>query len=511
MPKPTPKPALLLLALLPLLSCTGEPEPDVAMFEVGAVEGYVLVAGQGQVMTIVADRIETGSHYGYGDRVYAETESDSTGWYRMELPTGRYTLGTRNSALGATGDSRADTVRVEPSVIHHDLRRGQARVRVRVPPEWESRFCYLQLENGTNFDGRDSDLVQDGWAEFTIQALEPGSYVMSFSGTYSEARLYLPGSLEAAAADTLVVGLESAAVYEADFTDTYATVDGRVTGSWQVEPALWMRVTAYVSESRAVSSVFCSADGRFVLVLPFPLDVRLRFDCESTSRWHGGDSFETAAAFALQAGDRLTGVEAVEGGLEIWLEGPGDLVVRSTRIRIRDEAGNILTSEETWQNPIRIGNLEPGRVLLQLDGICDDQAWAGQWYDGAASSADATPIDVAAGERRRLDVSLAPGGRIVGTVLEAGGAEPGSVQVALCDELGEPWCTWPSYAGDGAFDFSGLADGDYYLHAELGGGAVWWYPGSYDFGGAAAVAIVDHGAVMGLSWTLPAPAGGSRP
>ncbi|MDO9172794.1 MAG: hypothetical protein Q7W29_13285, partial [bacterium] len=494
-----------------LVSCTGEPEPDVALFEVGAVEGYVLVAGQGQVMTIAADRIAIGTHNSYDDRIHVETQSDSTGWYRLELPTGRYTLDTRYSDLGSTGDSRADTVQIEPSVLYHELRRGQVRVRVRVPPEWEARSCYLGLKNDTIYDGGDRDYVEDGWVEFEIQAVEPGSYVLSFSGSYSNDPIYLPGSLEAATADTLVVGLESTAVYEADFTNTYATISGRVTGSRQVEPALSMSVTAFVSESRAVSSVLCDDDGRFVLVLPFPLDVRLRFDCNSTDRWHGGDSFAAAAVFALQAGDRLTGVDAVEGGLEVWLEGPGDLVRRSTRIRIRDEAGNILMSKVTWQNPIRIGNLEPGRVLLQLDGICDGQTWAGQWYDGAASSADATPIDVAAGVRRRLDVSLVPGGRIAGAVLEAGGADPGSVQVALCDEQGEPWCSWPSYAGDGAFAFSGLADGDYYLYAELGGDVVWWYPGSYGFGGAAAVTIVDHGAVTGLSWTLPALAGGSRP
>ncbi|MDO9171259.1 MAG: hypothetical protein Q7W29_05440, partial [bacterium] len=253
MPKLNQKSALLLLALLPLVSCTGEPEPDVALFEVGAVEGYVLVAGQGQVMTIAADRIASGTHDGYDDRIHAETQSDSTGWYRLELPTGRYTLDTRYSELGSTGDSRADTVQIEPSVLYHELRRGLVRVRVRVPPEWETRSCYLDLENDTSYDGWDRDLVEDGWAEFEIQAVEPGSYVMSFSGSNSNARFYLPGSLEAATADSLVVGLVSAAVYEADFTDTYATVAGRVTGSWQVAPALSMSVTAFVSESRAVS------------------------------------------------------------------------------------------------------------------------------------------------------------------------------------------------------------------------------------------------------------------
>ncbi len=513
MPNPTAKSALLLLALLALLalgSCTGEPEPDVALFEVGAVEGYVLVAGQGQAMDVTA-RLFMSDPYGWSDWIQARTQSDSTGWYRLELPTGRYLLDTQNSATGSTGDSRADTVQIDPSVLRHDLRRGLARVRVRVPPELEARYCYLDLENDTSYDARDSDRVEDGWAEFEIQALEPGSYVMQLFGPEIGDGIYLPGTLEAAAADTLVVGLEAAAVYEMDFTDTCATISGRVTGSWQVAPALSMRVAAFSSAAREVADADCDAEGRYVIVQLFPLDVRLRFSCNGTNRWYGGDSFETAAPFALQAGDRLTGVDAVEGGLEIWLDGPGDLAQRQVTVSLADSAGNLLMSTITWRNPVRIGNLEPGRYLLRLDGVCNRQSWAGQWFDGAASPADATPVDVVAGERRRLDVALAPGGSISGMAQGAGGADPGSLWVALCDDRGVPWCQSRSYADDGAFAFAGLADGDYYLNLELDGGVLWWYPGSYDFGGAVALGIVDHSAVTGLTWTLPAPAGGSLP
>jgi hypothetical protein len=96
-------------------------------------------------------------------------------------------------------------------------------------------------------------------------------------------------------------------------------------------------------------------------------------------------------------------------------------------------------------------------------------------------------------------------------MLAADGGDPGSVQVVLCDERGEPWCSWASYTVDDAFAFDGLADGDYNLRIELSGDDLWWYPGSYGFDGAAAVTIVDHGAVTGLTWTLPAPAKGGRP
>ncbi|MBK7703864.1 MAG: hypothetical protein IPI34_13745 [bacterium] len=269
-------------------------------------------------------------------------------------------------------------------------------------------------------------------------------------------------------------------------------------------------MAAHATESLEVAADICDGEGRFQLIQLAPLDVRLRFSCNGLSRWHGGVSFGTAEQFALQAGDRITGVDVVESGIEIRLDGPGDLEQREVRIRICDETGSVLASTESTHNPILIGNLLPGRILLQLDGVCNEQTWAGQWFDGAVSPAGATPIDLVAGERRRIDVVLAPGGLIAGVVLQAGGSAPASVHVAVCSDSGAPLCSWPSYSYDGEFLFNGLADGDYLLKVDLGGGGAWWYPGTYEIDHAAAIGIVDHGAVTGLSWTLPASTAGAR-
>lgn len=508
----TAAPWLALLPLLPLLlvSCTGEIGPDAALREVGAVEGYALVAGRGESLKIVASLLTAGNYYDYTDEVMAETWSDSTGWYRLEVPAGRYILDTRSTAGGSTIRSKPDTVQVTPHVLRHDLRRGLARVRVRVPPAWEGRSCSLRLETATRYDCNGYDRVEDGWADFEYRAVEPGPYLLEFSGP-NGGDFFLPGSLTETGADTLTVGLETAVSYEGDFTETYATISGRVTGSWQLAPVQSLSVAAYTTESRQVSFDDCGPDGSFEIVLAIPQDVRLLFYCGGASRWHGGLTFATATNFALQAGDRITGIDVVEGGLEIWLDGPGVMTHHDVDLEVCDEAGNVLMSQSAWHNPIRIGNLLPGRVLLRLDGICERQTWAGQWFDGAASPADATPIEVVAGERRRLDVSLTPGGSIAGAVREADGASPGPVQVTVCDDRGEPLCEQWSYFSGGIFSFVGLADGDYFLKALTDEGSPWWYPGANAFEGAVAVGIVGHAAVTGLSWTLPPDAGGGRP
>ncbi|NTV03997.1 hypothetical protein HGA89_03635 [bacterium] len=501
--------ALLLPPLL-LVSCTGETGPDAALHEVGAVEGYALVAGRGEPVVILASLLTAGNYYDYTDAVVAETWSDSTGWYRLEVPAGRYILDTRGTAGGSTIRSRPDTVQVTPHVLRHDLRRGLARVRVRVPPAWEGRSCSLRLETDTRYDCSDGDRVEDGWADFEYHAVEPGSYLMEFSSPHGE-EFFLPGSMTAAGADTLIVGLEAASSYEGDFTQTYATITGRVTGSWQLAPVQSLSVYAYATDSQQVSYDYCDPDGSFQIVLAIPQDVRLLFYCGGASRWHGGLTFATATNYALQAGDRITGIDVVEGGLEIWLDGPGVMAHHDVDLEVCDEAGNVLVSLDAWHSPIRIGNLLPGRVLLRLDGVCERQTWAGQWFDGAASPADATPIEVVAGERRRLDVTLTPGGSIAGVIREADGAIPGSIQMTICDDHGEPLCQQWSYFNGGDFSFVGLADGDFYLKALSGDGSPWWYPGASAFEGAVAVGITDHGAVTGLSWMLPSDEGGSRP
>ncbi|MBK7703863.1 MAG: hypothetical protein IPI34_13740 [bacterium] len=106
-------------------------------------------------------------------------------------------------------------MQIEPVVLRHDLRRGQAMVRLRMPLEWEGLYCDLRLDNVTNnYYGRDGDGIEDGWAEFVMPALEPGAYVMEFTPPNSYDSIYLPGTLDAAEADTLVVGLDAVAGYE---------------------------------------------------------------------------------------------------------------------------------------------------------------------------------------------------------------------------------------------------------------------------------------------------------
>ena len=502
--------AALLLALLLLASCTGEPGNDDLLYEVGAVEGYVFAAGQGVVMDVEARQLNEEWGGWTTGSTQADTRSDSTGWYRLALPTGRYRLDVSEQEWHVNVDSKPDTVQIGPYVLRHDVKRGLARIRLLLPQEWEGSSCRLRLENGSYFDGDVRADVVPGWTEFVLPAMEPGSFTIRLITPYTYDGIYLPGTLDAAQADVLVVGTDTVAAYDQEFSETYVTISGRVTGSCLVEPSRTVFVQAFAGGAQEVAADYCDDAGNYQLILPVPLEVRLKFSCGSSEQWLGGDTYETATRFALQAGDRVTGIDLVESGIEIWLAGPGMVVNRTVQVWICDEAGNVLASQLTSSNPVLIGMLRPGRVLVQVDGVCNHQTWASQWFDGAASLSGATPIDLAAGERRRLDVMLADGGRITGRVLEADGLDHGSYFVDLCGDRGDPWCSSSQYSGDGSFVYTGLADGEYYMRAKLNGGDLWWYPGTYEFATAVAIGIIDHDDVTGVTWTLPARAGGGR-
>ena len=77
-------------ALLLSSSCDDDSPCSCPTYQIGAVEGYVLAAGEGCALKVGARALD-GPRDG---QVIVAALSDSTGWFRLELPTGRYRLET---------------------------------------------------------------------------------------------------------------------------------------------------------------------------------------------------------------------------------------------------------------------------------------------------------------------------------------------------------------------------------------------------------------------------------
>lgn len=487
---------LALGSLLLLASCAEDEPARCPTFQVGAVEGYVRAAGSAMVATVGA-RVLIGGGEG---QVVATTVSAADGWYRLDLPTGRYRLEVEPERAFILSAEPHDTLTITPQVRRHDLLRGRAEFTVGLPAGFEGQSLTLELASRNQLGIRLPAAVGDGVARFVFPALLPAAYAPRLSPLCG----YPTG-------DSLRVGTEVVAVRQEDFRTSAATITGRVTGSWQQAGVTRPTVSAVDAGRRRVSDASCADDGAFTLTLLEPRPVRLRVSIDGREQWLGGASFESARILAPGPGERLADADFVESGLDIRLRGPGDWLVQDATILLRDGDGNSLGSASAYGGRLVIGNLPPGRCYVQVDGACPDQVWAPQWYDGAADAAAATPIDLAAGELRRLDIALVTGGRIAGDVRTASGGIPAASYAQLAGADHRVVCQGAVSLTGGRFEFAGLPDGTYHLAAAVTYGAWWWYPGTDDIAQAGTITVTDHAAVTGLSWQLPGEPGRARP
>jgi hypothetical protein len=407
-----------------------------------------------------------------------------------------------------------DIIRVLPRVFRFDLARGRAEIRVSMPDEFEGRQLTLWITGQNIRSDCQRATVQEGWLQFVFPTLQPDSYAMGLEVPGISGRVYLPGTMDSFAADSLTVVTDRIAVYEADIRNTHASISGSISGSWLEAPSGRMRIEAFSADAHPIASTWCLPDGSFTFYSFLPKELRLRSEFRGIKQWIGGDSFETARVFDLQPGDRITDVAMVESGFRVRLDGPGDLAFHRPTVLVRDESGNEYHPDVFPDNPFSVCNLRPGRYYLHLDGHCNDQIWAAQWYGGTERMEDAIPIDLGEGEYRHLVMELVEGGRIEGGVLTSDGQPPEKASCRIFDFEGEPLCSgWGQWRvfEEGLFSFTGLTDGEYFLAARTVNYEPWWYPGTADFAEATPITITDHATVTGISWSLPQPGKEARP
>jgi len=376
-----------------------------------------------------------------------------------------------------------------------------------MPDDEEGRHYNLRIRAGDNNSISESATVQEGFLVFDYPVLVPGAYSMKLRGGDLTDAYYLPGTRDPADADLMEVGLNNAATFEIDFGDSYVSISGNISGSWQLagesrSPA----VEVVSSDSRVFGHGNVDSAGDFTCGFLLPRTVLLRSNYRDLVQWIGGDSFETARVFDLQPGDRITGVSVIESGIRILLDGPGDLVYHRPSVIIRDDSGWEFHPYTYSDNPFSICNLKPGRYYVQVEGYCDDEVWARQWYGGAESQAGATPIDLAEGELHQIVMELVQGGRIEGNLVREDGSQPYAIEFSLFDAGGEPLCSGYSpwrYFDKGEFKFQGLVNGDHFLGVRTAGDKIWWYPGTWEFTAASPLSIVNHEAIIDVDWVLP--------
>ncbi len=483
--------------LLALGACMSELPPVDPASAIGVVEGRVREGVLG-VPAFVEFRDETGPLY-----TELRVTADSTGWYRAELPIGLYRtrVGFKGTESYYMADS--DTVLVGRCVRRRDYDRARGHVVIAVPSVFDGKYARLYL-TGAGQRAAGEAQVENGLAEFDLRLLPRTKYVMRLTLGYSMAEFYLPSTYISSYGDSLDASAGSAE-YSIDLRGNYASVSGRVTGSWQGYGDL-MEVQAVATGGRTVAKIDCSADGSYRLDSFVPEPVKVRSVCRNVENWYGGTSLASATVLDLRPGLDIAGVDLAVGALNIRFDGPGDLVPSHHSFVLRREDGTEIALR-IYGNPIRVPNLPEGRYHLRVDGFCADDPWQPQWYDGAADADGSVPLDVVAGATRELTMVLRSGGSLLGRFEGETDTDWNSHAVFVHDGAGVQVCDEPLYMYYGAFSLAGLPDGDYCL--SLGSrGQPYWYPGTFVLAEATRLTIADGNAITDLLWLRPAKAAG---
>lgn len=339
---------------------------------------------------------------------FAHAVTDTSGAYQMEVPPGEYKLrlnmsgsafrvSAYYSTQGLTSDRRAaETLYVALSprgtALEANMSLGAVRVVMNVPPELEGERIKIDINGwGGESHWEPSGIASDGRVVLIAPALRPDSY--SASG-------YLPnGEPIEYSGNRFVVWPGEPKELTWDIPEP-GWVRGRLTGSWQEFGLDPPTVTLVNEEERTVSRARTDPDGSFELPLFNPTHVLLRTAV-------GGFRFERfydetgrlgGRPFLLRSGAVFSGIHIREFGLAGSVVGPDGFRPARGHVDLFHEDDDDLLDAHPLRSPhaaFEFSGLLPGTYYLRARTPSTGTVpWAGQWYDGAETRAEATPIIV---------------------------------------------------------------------------------------------------------------------
>ncbi len=191
---------------------------------------------------------------------------------------------------------------------------GAARLELDTPPVLEGERINAFLDSGVDqgnlriyVDAR----AVDGQAVFFFPCVPAAQYRMHISA--SRTWFWLPGSYVETEGARITVVADEETVYQGRIPDL-AGIHGTVTGSWQQMNMYPPMLRLFDGDSTWIATGDGADDGTYQLWALAPLRGRLLITIEDHSRWHGGNSFDTATEFDLHPGDD-TEVNIVESGI----------------------------------------------------------------------------------------------------------------------------------------------------------------------------------------------------
>jgi hypothetical protein len=367
----------------------------------------------------------------------------------------------------------------------------------------------VQVNDGGYF--RDAITDSDGY--YLIDQLPAGDYTTVLIGDNVHQPIWYPGVTDGTRQEKVQVA-DGEAIAGIDFHQrTPGAVSGTVTLA-NGAPAVGIDVHAFTATGGP--GPFATTDGAGHYSIP-GLEPGSRLVVFSLSDY---DAYTTQWYLASSTRATATAVEVVAGGVTSDVNAT---LVPETVITGRVMAGGMPLSYATVKTFTAAGvevshieadaggqyavrDLPPGSYYLQFSSPHVGN-WASEWWSDRPTRAGSTAVTLAVGQTRSgLDVILAPGASISGTVDFDGPSLPlGSTRVQAIDSAGAVAAeTYVSSSWSNTFSLRGLPAGDYRLRF-LGEATVFateWWDDSVDEPGSQVISLLAGQQQTGVDATL---------
>ncbi|MCL5445014.1 MAG: carboxypeptidase regulatory-like domain-containing protein, partial [Actinobacteria bacterium] len=269
--------------------------------------------------------------------------------------------------------------------------------------------------------------------------------------------------------------------------------------------------TSTTTGTHGTYSLTFSANGYYV--------VEFSTGCGNTgnylNQWYEGAATEASAtAVGVGDGSTTTGIDATlatGGSITGTVTNSSDAPVSGICVYVYSSNGYYVGNTKTGTGgTYSVIRLATGTYTVEFTGGCGSAgSYLNQWYKGASSQASATSVSVSAGSpTTEINVALAAGGSITGTVTNSSGTGLSGICVDVSSSSGYAGPAFtPTTGTSGAYSVTGLATGTYTVEFSTGCGNTGnyldqWYKGASSQASATSVSVTAGSTTSGVDATL---------
>jgi 5-hydroxyisourate hydrolase-like protein (transthyretin family) len=347
---------------------------------------------------------------------------------------------------------------------------------------------------------------------YSFSSLATGTYEVGFDSPANYAPQFYKGKSTLASATPISVTSGSTT---ADIDAAMAAggqVKGTVTDGITHAAVSQVEVDAFDSSGTFLLSTLTAGDGTYTLSGLATGSYKIRFVPTSggyvAQFYNNKPDVASADSVSVTAGATTSGINAGVAVTTGHISGKVTDAATHTpqanvEVDVYSSGGSLIAIAHTaGDGTYTTGNVTAGTVEV---GFVSPAGFAPQFYNGKTTLATASPVTVTAGATTaNINGALTPGGRITGTVTDAGThATLAGVSIQLSDSAGHS-AGFTTTGADGTYLFTGLAAGTYTASFVDSGYQTQFYNGESTAASADPISVTAGSTTSGIDAAMAA-------